>query len=192
MLWRDHNGNVDWHDTRNAVAVERMRALWMQGLSTLKIGAAIGVSKNAVVGVARRANFPARPSPIRASSEPKPPRPEKGAQATLPPLPSAAAQKTIAKAERQNAAARKRALAAQGSRNVGGDYDDDNAARFAVTRAIWASRREAAPAPTARGNCCWPIGEPRTPGFCYCDAPAKRGSYCAEHAAIAYEGRSAA
>jgi GcrA cell cycle regulator len=35
--------------------------------------------------------------------------------------------------------------------------------------------------------CCFPIGEPKTLAFRYCDAPASAGRpYCAEHAAVAY------
>lgn len=41
--------------------------------------------------------------------------------------------------------------------------------------------------------CCWPIGEPRTPEFRYCDAPGQPGrSYCAEHMAVAYLRRTPA
>lgn len=43
----------------------------------------------------------------------------------------------------------------------------------------------------ARGNCVFPIGEPRTKEFRYCDDAAVRGSYCAEHAAICYVARAA-
>jgi hypothetical protein len=37
--------------------------------------------------------------------------------------------------------------------------------------------------PPQVGQCCYPIGEPRTPGFCYCTAPVARtgGVYCLEH-----------
>ncbi len=54
---------------------------------------------------------------------------------------------------------------------------------------------EAKPAPvrpvTARAirtvPCCWPIGEPGTKGFRFCDAEAMPAKpYCAEHAQIAY------
>lgn len=39
----------------------------------------------------------------------------------------------------------------------------------------------------AYAPCCWPLGEPRTPGFRYCDADAVPGrSYCPEHAELAY------
>ena len=42
--------------------------------------------------------------------------------------------------------------------------------------------------PTRRGpSCCWPIGDPGTPGFHFCGATPLPGKpYCAEHAAIAY------
>ena len=35
-------------------------------------------------------------------------------------------------------------------------------------------------------GCSWPIGEPGTPDFRYCDAPRAVRCYCAEHAAVAY------
>jgi GcrA cell cycle regulator len=35
--------------------------------------------------------------------------------------------------------------------------------------------------------CCWPIGEPGTPDFHFCDADALAGKpYCAAHAQVAY------
>ncbi|WP_264816862.1 GcrA family cell cycle regulator, partial [Acidomonas methanolica] len=35
--------------------------------------------------------------------------------------------------------------------------------------------------------CCWPIGDPGTPGFHFCGAKPLPGKpYCAEHAALAY------
>ena len=43
----------------------------------------------------------------------------------------------------------------------------------------------------ARGNCVFPIGEPRTKEFRYCDDAAVRGSYCAAHATICYVARAA-
>jgi GcrA cell cycle regulator len=37
------------------------------------------------------------------------------------------------------------------------------------------------------GECCWPIGGPRSRGFRYCDAPTYQGlPYCADHAKSAY------
>lgn len=42
----------------------RLRALWADGLSTNAIAAALGRSKNSVIGRAHRLKLPARPSPI--------------------------------------------------------------------------------------------------------------------------------
>jgi GcrA cell cycle regulator len=53
-------------------AIETLRALWAEGLSTAEIGRRMGVSKNAVVGKAHRLNLPARPSPIRRDGAPSP------------------------------------------------------------------------------------------------------------------------
>lgn len=46
----------------------------------------------------------------------------------------------------------------------------------------------AAPRPGPRTSpCCWPIGEPGTPKFRFCDAEATTGKpYCAEHVQLAY------
>jgi GcrA cell cycle regulator len=51
-----------------------------------------------------------------------------------------------------------------------------------------AARMAAAPRPYARSvTCCWPIGEPGTRSFRFCDDGAAPGKpYCAPHAAIAY------
>ena len=48
-----------------------------------------------------------------------------------------------------------------------------------------------APLPTwitgrTKPGCSWPIGEPGTEDFRYCDAPRAVRCYCAEHAAVAY------
>ncbi|MBV8094030.1 MAG: GcrA cell cycle regulator [Acetobacteraceae bacterium] len=40
---------------------------------------------------------------------------------------------------------------------------------------------------TGKTPCCWPIGEPGTPGFRFCDALAVTGRpYCQQHCAVAY------
>jgi GcrA cell cycle regulator len=47
---------------------------------------------------------------------------------------------------------------------------------------------QAVPRPYARTlTCCWPIGEPGTKSFHFCDDEAASGKpYCATHAALAY------
>lgn len=54
----------------DADADARLRELWAGPLSTLAIGAAMGVTKNAVVGRAHRLKLPPRPSPIRSGEGP--------------------------------------------------------------------------------------------------------------------------
>ena len=57
-----------------------------------------------------------------------------------------------------------------------------------------APRRPKAPEPPQLDRCCYPIGEPRTPGFRYCAAPiAHPGAvYCLEHKRVCYVSRDAA
>ncbi|WP_239016077.1 GcrA family cell cycle regulator, partial [Novacetimonas hansenii] len=58
------------------------------------------------------------------------------------------------------------------------------------TRAERAAAARAAVAPPRRRSsqsCCWPLGDPGTPGFHFCGAPPLPGKpYCAEHAQLAY------
>jgi hypothetical protein len=35
-------------------------------------------------------------------------------------------------------------------------------------------------------GCCWPLGDPRKPGFRFCEAATAR-TYCDEHHAVAYQ-----
>jgi GcrA cell cycle regulator len=53
--------------------------------------------------------------------------------------------------------------------------------------------RVKAPLPPQLDQCCYPIGEPRTPGFRYCAAPiAQTGVYCLEHKRLCYMSRDIA
>ncbi|WP_375288969.1 GcrA family cell cycle regulator [Gluconacetobacter dulcium] len=49
-------------------------------------------------------------------------------------------------------------------------------------------RAVSSPAPRRSGlSCCWPLGDPGTPGFHFCGAtPVPGKPYCAEHAQLAY------
>ncbi|WP_408871471.1 GcrA family cell cycle regulator [Gluconacetobacter sacchari] len=49
-------------------------------------------------------------------------------------------------------------------------------------------RAVSGPAPRRSGlSCCWPLGDPGTPGFHFCGAtPVPGKPYCAEHAQLAY------
>jgi len=151
---------MDW----TTEAIEQLRALWAEGHSTAEIGRRMGVTKNAIVGKAHRLNLSARPSPIRrdpnAASRPVPsPR-----RPTPAPLPLPRAPLPMRRPEPQQP--RQVAVAPPPPPPV------------AIVRAF--------PRAATR-NCCWPLGEPGTPGFRFCTAEATSGKpYCGEHAAVAY------
>jgi GcrA cell cycle regulator len=69
---RPHQSH-EWADE----TTERLRAMWLAGATTRVIGAELGVSRNAVVGKARRLDLPPRPNPkgVRRGGELPPPRP---------------------------------------------------------------------------------------------------------------------
>ena len=70
---------------------ERLRDIWMQGLSATQMGAVLGQTKNSILGRAHRLRLPSRPSPIGKGNcglgaAPKQPRaaPLKPGATTLP------------------------------------------------------------------------------------------------------------
>ena len=137
--------------------IERLKVLWAEGHSTAEIGRRMGVSKNAVVGKAHRLALPARPSPIRRGAAGEVPRRAAPRRVVGPTLPSLNAPA----AEPPPAAIRA-----------------PSAPLRAVARQGGSGRQV---------TCCWPIGEPGTRSFRFCDGSAVTGKpYCAEHAALAY------
>lgn len=152
-------------------AISRLRALWAEGHSTAEIGRRLGVSKNAVVGKAHRLDLPARPSPIRrdgSGAAPRRPAPKRVAGPTLPPLTSA-----VAPAPESAMAP----VAVVPVRPVA-----------IIPASAPTPRVQVVPRAYSRTvACCWPIGDPGTPNFHFCDAEAAQGKpYCQEHAQIAY------
>jgi GcrA cell cycle regulator len=157
---------MEWNDE----TIVRLRTLWAEGLSTAEIGRRIAVSKNAVVGKAHRLGLEPRPSPIRREGSGGPllrqSAPRRIVGPTLPPLP------VSAPAEDRGGAASPAAKLAQPS---------------PVRAAPPAPVRVAPPRTSRLVACCWPIGEPGTKSFRFCDDDALPGKpYCAEHAQLAY------
>lgn len=151
-----------------AEAIERLRVFWSEGHSTAEIGRRMGVSKNSVVGKAHRLQLPARPSPIRR--DPVEGRPATNSRRpTLPPL------RVVTTAPPPPAAPRR---------------EEARPAAAQSATATTATKPGNILRPFARGaarSCCWPIGEPGTPGFRFCTAEAVNAKpYCGEHAAVAY------
>ena len=157
----------------NEETIARLRELWAEGLSTAEIGRRMSVSKNAVVGKAHRLNLPARPSPIRrdgVNAVVRPPAPRRVTGPTLPPLSAAIAPSVLANASAASAPTRSPVRATPPAA----------VSRPSPVRAVpYTSRR--------LSTCCWPIGEPGTKSFRFCDSDASNGKpYCSEHAALAY------
>src|SRR5690348_2092530 len=142
--------------------ITRLRALWAEGHSTAEIGRRLGVSKNAVVGKAHRLDLPARPSPIRrdgsGASAPRRTAPRRvSAGSTLPPLPS------TSPAEMSVAAPL---------------VMPQMVAMPPKPAPLPPPVRVAPPPPRPYGRivtCCWPLGEPGTRSFRFCDEASDPG-----------------
>ncbi len=153
---------MDWNDE----AIARLRVLWDEGHSTAEIGRRMAVSKNAVVGKAHRLNLPARPSPIRRDGAGGPSArsaaPKRVTGPTLPPLPAAEPAREMVAAP------------------VAPEPPPRPPERAPMLRQVPPSRLRTA-------TCCWPIGEPGTKSFRFCDSDATPNKpYCSEHAQLAY------
>ena len=168
---------IDW-GAHGEYAIACLEALWAEGLSLAEIGRRMGISSNAVVGKVDRlkkerpGTFKERPSPIRRDL----------VNATK-----------VANKPKNTQTMTKRML------EIRAEARKENLLLKAVAAApvVTAEPRKPAagaltgtqPATTRRViKCCWPIGEPRKPGFRFCEAEIEkpRKSYCAVHAAMAY------
>jgi len=163
----------------NEETIRQLRDLWAEGHSTAEIGRRLGVSKNAIVGKAHRLELDARPSPIRRdSAKPDSERsaaPVRLAGPTLPPLASASVPPPVVKIDPLPP---RRPVAVVAPVRPA-----------PVAKAEPVSVRAVAPVTFRRSapTCCWPIGEPGTKGFRFCDDLSLQGKpYCDEHAKLAY------
>jgi GcrA cell cycle regulator len=163
----------------NEETIRLLRELWAEGHSTAEIGRRLGASKNAIVGKAHRLDLDARPSPIRREPPPEDrcglyPR---AGEPTLPPLPSAIVPPPAPAVPPSNVQALRPAPAAA------------PAASAPPQRVHAPVVRPSAPVQTRRSapSCCWPIGDPGTKAFRFCDDASLAGKpYCDEHAKLAY------
>lgn len=207
------HGDGDWQTSGN---IERLRELWKDtSISTAEIGARLGVSKNAIVGKAGRLDLPKRPNRNGAVDGPRErksdkelrrlakPLPEDVVE-NLPPLPRVAPQASRpvigSDTERSNAVLL--GVAARDNKPTLPPLlsDPDGTLRTALTPPRTASALVRhlipppvpvpQPTPVARRDgpqCCWPIGEPGSKSFRFCDGSAVTGRpYCDEHCRLAF------
>jgi GcrA cell cycle regulator len=174
---------MEWSDE----IISQLRALWDDGHSTAEIGRRLGVTKNAIVGKAHRLDLPARPSPIRRDPDAAPVRRTTVRRVegpTLPPLPSAVADGGGGYSAFARAPAPPRPAVMP--RPVVAAPPVPRPA----PRPVVAQPRPVAVAPRPYGRivtCCWPMGEPGTREFRFCDVPSEPGRpYCEDHVKIAY------
>lgn len=197
---------MDWTDA----VILSLRALWDEGLSTAEIGRRLGVTKNAVVGKAHRLVLPARPSPIRrgastvatARRATGPTLPSMELPEVAPPLAERQAERVVPVAVVQpvaDAGARpQEAPVVQMApvrivavREPAEAVEDEEVAEAPVhpvaVRSVPSLRPVASPRRLRVVACCWPIGEPGTRSFRFCDADSMAGKpYCDSHAQLAY------
>ncbi len=163
---------MDW----NEEMIARLRQLWSEGHSTAEIGRRMGITKNAVVGKAHRLALSPRPSPIRRETADghvaRRSTPRRTTGPTLPALSAPAPFTPTAMPAPSRAAM------------------PDTPAPAAPAPPRPSVQLRAVPMPRAGARvttCCWPIGDPGTASFRFCDDGAMTGKpYCAQHAALAY------
>jgi len=167
---RTTNNKFDWTEA----TIEKLRLLWSEGHSTAEIGRRLGISKNAVVGKAHRLDLPARPSPIKRGGGQegfaRKRMRQRWPRCTLPKL----------SCLQDNVASSASAVDRIGSAPVA-------AAPERLTTGKPLPRPSYKPQP-----CCWPLGDPGTSTFRYCDNESVPGKpYCETHCQRAYARRAA-
>ena len=149
------------------LTIGKLRSLWDDGLSSAAIGRALKLSKNAVIGKAHRLDLPARPCPIKPGNGQRQKWARKPCpRVSLPPL-SAPVWLPPSSDVRETA-----------TETVSNPVAAPEALPPAFTPVI---------ATYSVSQCCWPIGDPGTAAFRFCDVPSLPGKpYCAPHASTAY------
>ncbi|WP_130731420.1 GcrA family cell cycle regulator [Komagataeibacter xylinus] len=183
--------------------IARLRDLWQQGLSTAEIGRQLSVTKNAVVGKAHRLGLKPRPSPIRRAAKATPPADAATQAAPVAPPAAVAPKKEAAPApvvaaapapekapapvKATVAAPEPKAAAPAPVAEPAPEAPAARPARAPARAARSALRPVSEPRRRSSQSCCWPLGDPGTPGFHFCGATPLPGKpYCAEHAQLAY------
>ena len=169
---------MSWDEASEKTLAE----LWAAGWSASQIGARMGQSRNAVIGKVHRLKLPARRevgvnAPARAAraklarpaGAPKRARPHGNTGQT--PGPS-----IVQRAE---------ARAAEEART-----------RHRLAAGVWAPLDGRAPEALLdleRGQCRWPLGDPREAGFGFCGLPVAgdKTSYCAVHRGVSVRQEAA-
>lgn len=183
--------------------IAALEKLWLEGATSLAIGQQLHMSKSAVIGKAHRLGLPPRPSPITrkdpASTSPIQQRTRRARRAylgkpTLPPMaapvPDAPPVPAVPPPLPVAAVAPSPVVSAVPPPPPPLPIPVPVAAPPPAAPVTVAKPAPATPRPIRIGRvreCCWPIGEPGSRGFRFCDAATEPGRpYCATHGAVAY------
>ena len=140
--------------------VDTLKKLWLDGLSASQIAKQLGgVTRNAVIGKVHRLGLSGRAAP---------------SQPSRPVLRTARPQRPAAPAVQ---AAPRRAI------------EPRTEASAPVPVAITYPEEPGSATVLTLGShmCKWPIGDPATDGFTFCGKRIAEGTYCVEHARVAYQ-----
>jgi len=149
-------------------AVEFLVSSWLP-MRTVEIAEALGCSPCAIIGKANRIGLSKKPHPGQkhANQTPRVYQPSKESrhrqqlEPTLAPLASVAPVAKLSTRPQSSLGDRPSMPAAV------------TAPAFRLFAPVWV--------------CCWPLGQPKTPGFRFCEAQIEPGRvYCPEHTKIAY------
>jgi GcrA cell cycle regulator len=207
---------AEWNDATKS----QLRQLWDQGLSSPKIGKAMGFSKNAIIGMAHRMNLNARPPAIKTGKKPSDWPADKKAAFVLmwenePHLTrqemgdrlgcSLAAiighqrrmglQPRVQQSWKTRATTRPTLLKKTTERTPKAVSVAPSTPATEAPEPFFLASLPTATVSNTRppGACCWPLwGHNERPTHRYCDGPSLVGmAYCPAHASVAYAGTAA-
>lgn len=194
-----------WTDEADAL----LRRLWGEGLSTARIGQAMGRTKNAVVGRVHRLRLPSRPNPVQQPKKPR--RMPRGAAALAQAkrnseMARAATPRVYARQGGGLASAHSHPLVlpaaqpiAAGASPVADPGRSGPAGKATASLASGVFLPDLPPALaqprpavfSGMRRCRWPLwADDARPSHEYCGEAIARGAYCAAHGALAYTGRA--
>ncbi len=202
---------MSWTDER----IDRLKALWMQGMTASQIADELGgVSRNAVIGKAHRLGLQSRPSPVKPNEqegEVAEPAPKTKAKPVAEPTPQVSGPQESRPESKRSAptpAATGTPSAAKETsqpqvRSIGpggfvrqGPSDQQAPIPPAPPRRLVPAK----PSPEVADKtslldlnekiCKWPIGHPGEPDFHFCGKQANPGfPYCVDHCGVAYQAQ---
>lgn len=174
---------MSWDDASEKALAE----LWAAGWSASQIGARIGQSRNAVIGKVHRLKLPKRRTTSSQAGAKRQAAVSRAARPAVPGGRGAPARRhgNTGQTPGPSIVQRAEARAAEEART-----------RHRLAAGVWAPLEGRAPVAfldLERGQCRWPLGDPREAGFGFCGLPVagEKTSYCAVHHGVSVRQEAA-